>query len=353
MQKFYRKRMQLSSGNRLRSFDILKLFAIFLVLWGHCIQYFLSSEPVDEPLYRTIYAFHMPLFMMISGYFAASSMHIRLNDFLKKKSVQLLLPCLTWGILISFLIRPALDSSFIDSLLHSFRGGFWFLKSCFICYLIAFLGYRCNLKRGTRIVLTLFFSQVIPFYQVHLMYPAFLLGLELNNSPEMMRKLKSVYPLIVLSFIVLLCSWDKSFWFSPDLKESIINRDPYPPLEYGYKRTYRIIIGIAGSLSFFFLFQKLFDKDSIPKFFEICSSWGQYTLGIYILQSYIIEVLLARYLNFDHLNFYLFNFIVAPSISIIILIVCVFIIKVIHKSPVCAFWLLGKFPRRTNHCPNK
>lgn len=225
--------MQLSTGNRLRSFDILKLFAIFLVLWGHCIQYFLSSEPVDEPLYRTIYAFHMPLFMMISGYFAASSMHIRLNDFLKKKSVQLLLPCLTWGILISFLIRPALDSSFIDSLLHSFRGGFWFLKSCFICYLIAFL------------------------------------------------------------------------------------------------------------------------EDSIPKFFEICSSWGQYTLGIYILQSYIIEVLLARYLNFDHLNFYLFNFLVAPSISIIILIVCVFVIKAIHKSPVCAFWLLGKFPRRTNHCPNK
>ena len=84
MQKFYRKRMQLSTGNRLRSFDILKLFAIFLVLWGHCIQYFLSSKPVDEPLYRTIYAFHMPLFMMISGYFAASSMHIRLNDFLKK-----------------------------------------------------------------------------------------------------------------------------------------------------------------------------------------------------------------------------------------------------------------------------
>ena len=85
----------LRQEGRLRSFDILKLFTIFLVLWGHCIQYFLSSEPIDEPLYRTIYSFHMPLFMMISGYFAASSMHIRLIDFLKKKSVQLLLPCFT------------------------------------------------------------------------------------------------------------------------------------------------------------------------------------------------------------------------------------------------------------------
>ena len=32
-----------SIGKRLPYFDVLKLFAIFLVLWGHCIQYFLSS----------------------------------------------------------------------------------------------------------------------------------------------------------------------------------------------------------------------------------------------------------------------------------------------------------------------
>lgn len=337
---------------RLRSFDILKLFAIFLVLWGHCIQYFLSSEPVDESLYRTIYSFHMPLFMMISGYFAASSMHIRLIDFLKKKSVQLLLPCFTWELIFNTFIYHLPDKLFFDSLLNFFINGFWFLKSCFICYLIAFLGYRCNLKRGTRIILTLFFSQLISFYQVPLMYPAFLLGLELNNSPEMMRKLKSVYPIIVLSFIVLLCFWDKSFWFSLDLKESIINRDPYPFIEYGYKKIYRIIIGIAGSLSFFFLFQKLFDRNIKSKFLETCGSWGQYTLGIYILQGYLLEILLAKYLNFDHLNFYLFNFLVAPLISIIVLIICVFIIKFILRSRICAFWLLGKFPKQTSHYTN-
>ena len=28
---------------RLQQFDALKLFAIFMVIWGHCIQYMLSS----------------------------------------------------------------------------------------------------------------------------------------------------------------------------------------------------------------------------------------------------------------------------------------------------------------------
>ena len=37
-----------SIGKRLPYFDVLKLFAIFLVLWGHCIQYFLSSQYSDE-----------------------------------------------------------------------------------------------------------------------------------------------------------------------------------------------------------------------------------------------------------------------------------------------------------------
>ena len=118
--------MQLSTGNRLRSFDILKLFAIFLVLWGHCIQYFLSSEPVDEPLYRTIYAFHMPLFMMISGYFAASSMHIRLNDFLKKRASNCSFPALhgVFSLVFLFDLRSTHHSSIPYSIPFEVDSGF-------------------------------------------------------------------------------------------------------------------------------------------------------------------------------------------------------------------------------------
>ena len=58
------------NNTRLVYFDMLKLFAIFLVIVGHCAQYLLSSSPYDEPLYVYIYSFHMPLFMIISGFFS-------------------------------------------------------------------------------------------------------------------------------------------------------------------------------------------------------------------------------------------------------------------------------------------
>ena len=69
---------------RIKAFDFLKFFAIFLVIWGHVIQYFLSSDYSDELVYRIIYSFHMPLFMMVSGYFSVSSMSLSIGTFLRK-----------------------------------------------------------------------------------------------------------------------------------------------------------------------------------------------------------------------------------------------------------------------------
>ena len=82
---------------RNKAFDMLKLFAIFLVVWGHCIQNLHTCDFYEEPVYKIIYSFHMPLFMVISGYFSLSSMRATTGSFLKKKFNQLLLPSFTWG----------------------------------------------------------------------------------------------------------------------------------------------------------------------------------------------------------------------------------------------------------------
>ena len=47
--------------------DVLKGFTIILVVIGHACQWF-SGDDRSQPLYTTIYAFHMPLFMFLSGY---------------------------------------------------------------------------------------------------------------------------------------------------------------------------------------------------------------------------------------------------------------------------------------------
>ena len=80
---------------RLLYFDNLKGFAILLVVLGHCIQQ-CDTEGNYQFLCRLIYAFHMPLFMAVSGYFG-----VKLNvDYLpeiRKRFVRLMIPYFVWG----------------------------------------------------------------------------------------------------------------------------------------------------------------------------------------------------------------------------------------------------------------
>ena len=60
--------------NRIFYVDALKCFAIFLVVYGHTLQWTCPGDPYyDDPIFSFIYAFHMPLFMTISGMFIGKS----------------------------------------------------------------------------------------------------------------------------------------------------------------------------------------------------------------------------------------------------------------------------------------
>ncbi len=59
--------------------DIIRGFAILLVILGHCIQegngaaFSNQMQYFDDRLYQLIYSFHMPLFALVAGYFAYPS----------------------------------------------------------------------------------------------------------------------------------------------------------------------------------------------------------------------------------------------------------------------------------------
>lgn len=54
-------------GGRLLYWDTLKGILIILVVFGHC------GTSVGQNLLSVIYAFHMPLFVLVSGYFSKRS----------------------------------------------------------------------------------------------------------------------------------------------------------------------------------------------------------------------------------------------------------------------------------------
>lgn len=51
-------------------FDNARLYLIILVVFGHLLRSYIGENPFLYALYMFIYSFHMPAFVLISGYFA-------------------------------------------------------------------------------------------------------------------------------------------------------------------------------------------------------------------------------------------------------------------------------------------
>lgn len=79
--------------------DFIKGAAAFLVLWGHIIQYGITDYSFfEDPMYRMIYSFHMPVFMTISGYlFYKSFYRNKFTTLVRKKITGILYPGVIWG----------------------------------------------------------------------------------------------------------------------------------------------------------------------------------------------------------------------------------------------------------------
>lgn len=335
-------------NNRLSSFDLIKLFTIYLVLIGHCIQYFLSSNFTDAPIYRIIYTFHMPLFMMISGYFSVSSMNVDIKSFFRKKTINLILPCISWSIIwwTSYSIIKSQEMNyFVNKVINSLLNDFWFLKSCFLCYCITYIGKKTKLKDVIWIPVAIIFSFTLP-YQVNLMYPAFITGYLLRVNTSFSEHINKKYYIFSVIFIIMLFFINKSYWTFPGILSSIYEHNYLSLIKSLYLRLYRIIIGIAGSITFIFLFKTLSDHCRNTKIIDRIANLGKYTLEVYILQSFILERILGNLLNFDNQSFFIFNFITAPIISLIILIISVYIAKLLHKNKMLSFILFGKTYRK-------
>ncbi|MDE5757174.1 MAG: hypothetical protein K2H85_01040, partial [Allobaculum sp.] len=68
---------------------------------------------------------------------------------------------------------------------------------------------------------------------------------------------------------------------------------------------------------------------------------GQDTLGIYVIQTILLETLMAKYIAINT-HEYVFSLIIAPLLSIVILLACELIIILIRKSRILRLLFLGE-----------
>jgi len=189
------------SKERLVQFDLIKAFAIILVIVGHTIQYLGPNAVYDSILYRVIYSFHMPLFVMISGYFCKRSLQQPVHEMIIKKARQLLLPVL-FGCLLIFVVDVLFFRQFIG--IGVVQTHFWFLKFLFVCFCLASFTekFRNRYLRGFYLLATIVISQLIDWHNINLLYVDFVIGYLLCNiSPVITQKQKYS---ISVSLIVLI-----------------------------------------------------------------------------------------------------------------------------------------------------
>lgn len=188
-------------------FDNVRLVLIFFVVFGHLIQPYTSDFSNVSSLYTVIYTFHMPAFILVSGYFARGSGDL---NHIKRLVKQLIIPYLifqiAYGVFYYIIgLEPKSHSLFYP------RWSLWFLLSLFSWHmlLIAFKYLRPYLGLSIAIILGMTVGYIddighaFSLSRTFVFFPFFLAGYYLK--PDHIKALQSSAAkyLAVLSFITI------------------------------------------------------------------------------------------------------------------------------------------------------
>lgn len=308
---------------RISYYDLAKFVAIGTVIYGHSIQHYGGGNLISGLPYLVIYSFHMPLFMLISGFFSSNSLKLDFMPFIKKKSIQLLIPYLSWQI-ISISIKSGIGNFILEDVI---RWDFWFLISLYICSVLAWLVYHMPkiMYKILVLIFTLLLTQV-SIFRLRDMYPCFLFGLLFAYKADFVKKYnKQIFLCSLIIYIVLSSLTLNEHFFDVGFSPKGI-----------LKQINVIVVGISGSLVVIWLCKQL-DTISANRF----SSIGQNTLGIYLIQS-LLFTLTKNYVTIDGYYTFLLYVVIFPIIVALYIYISLFIIRLIYKNKHLSFYLLGK-----------
>jgi fucose 4-O-acetylase-like acetyltransferase len=303
------------------SLDIAKGLAIMLVVLGHTLQSMRAD--FDENIWaRAIYAFHMPLFIFLSGAVAATRPSPLLLEGLRwqsrltmtahavaRSAVRLLIPFMTWTLIGWYVERRATYTlpDWLGIVSRSPDSSLWFLLLVFYCLMLwnlwhLFMGFVCealrkiqryNLLRvcryefvslsffgilsGTILLLpSLTNAYGIGFIKQYLIY--FILGaLFYLYGRNRMRGYARLVPYMLFAALV-------PFWYRTHpgpLSEWLAHFIDHRVADRGY----RIVVASAGILAALDIVALIQNAkiDNLNRFMAYC---GVASLGVYAMQFY-------------------------------------------------------------------
>ena len=325
---------------RIQTFDVLKAIAIVAVVYTHCLQFMGIGNYWHHPLFKLTYAFHMPLFMLVSGYFANRALHLPFKELIRKKSIQLLLPCLTAGVVV-VIVNRLTGMSPKHAGLMEFVSNLWYLKSLFLCFCIgklAAIGSKGNHRLF--IALALLIGMPVHLYHVNFMMPFFVAGAVWSRHPDTIRQhAVKVWIASALAFGVLWPWWD-GFYTTYATPLQLVRIHTMEWLGFDNLPAYalRTAIGFAGCgvvISSVYVLEKFgFRLDRISRV-------GQYTLELYTLHFLFIHTGMLAACSIPYRwGWYELGY--CGLATVILFGLCFLLIRWIHRSKWLSLLFFGK-----------
>lgn len=269
-------------------FDNAKFILIFLVVFGHLLQTFVAEYASVRVLYIFIYTFHMPAFILISGYFAKG---FKKPGYLMRTMKKLILPYVFFQLIYSIFYYYLLGQSSISLTLLDPEWSLWFLLSLFFWNILLY-GFA-KLKPGLSISIAVTIGLLAGYFDMidgylslsrtFVFFPFFLVGFFMQKEhfkwlqTRMARILGSLIMLAILIFIIS----------SPDLNENwFLGSKPYG--NFVDVKTFGLVIrGIIYFISFLSIASFL---TFVPKKRLFFTKWGKNTLYVYLLHGFFIKM---------------------------------------------------------------
>lgn len=253
------------------------------MIWGHCVQY-CSNGDFDffkNSVFKFIYSFHMPLFMLVSGYlFYFSTKKRSLSKLMTHRVQSLIQPIIVCTIFIYFL-SDAIVSKSIGAIINapwlSQFGSLWFLWSVLAANIVFGVAEKITSKLILRIalyIIGIFFVCLFPNWELNLyMYPYFLIGFLFakykNNISKVILNFKYIFLIV---FPIMLFFYEKKHYI---YTTGILSSKNI--IELLYIDGYRWIIGLSGSVFVLVIVELLFklNESKIQHFIKPISLLGK------------------------------------------------------------------------------
>ena len=319
--------------------NVVKGIAVVLMIWGHCIQYSSkgSFDVFSHPIFQGIYSFHMPLFMLISGYLFWFSFQKRdLKTLLIRRTQSMLQPIVFASMLNNILAK--LPTFLLHRTIRLTNGelfvglySLWFLwcvLSSSTAVAIAGKATRKVWLQLLYVILGVFLVALFPENHYHLyMYPYFVAGfyygMYRSRIPSWLSRC-AVASLVVFPAMLPFYKYWHLIYMTP------VYTPEMELLDLLQLNGFRWGIGFAGSLFVLILsrwgFCFLEGRKVGNRVLQMLAKLGENSLAIYCISV----VLLSRYLSkiFDRIllvagrnvvteNMILYDWVFTPALTLV------------------------------------